>query len=373
MKVALIEPVGGHGGMNYYDMSLAKALYGNGVGVTWYTCDKTREFSVTGVEIVKCFRGVYGSSAKWLRLWRFVVGLLLALRSSRAKGIKIVHYHFFGMGSLEFLMCLFAKFFRRKVCVTVHDVESFSDSQNSLLAKLIFRLVDRIIVHNQSSLFALPVLTNNWQPAVIPHGNYCEYVRRLDRSFAREKLGLHKDDLVILFFGQIKAVKGLDLLLAALPEVVSGRSNVKLLIAGKVWKDDFSRYQELINNASLGEYVKTHIHYIPDEDVDLYYSASNVVALPYKKIYQSGVLLMAMSYGLPVVASDLLGMSEVVTDGVDGYLFKVGDSKSLASKLNRVLIGDNESLGEKALNLMKNQYSWSSVAKKTKLVYEELS
>jgi D-inositol-3-phosphate glycosyltransferase len=377
MKVALIEPVGGHGGMNYYDMSLARGLAKSSVDVFWYTCDKTLEVSEEGVQVIKCFKGVYGPAAKWLRLWQFTAGLLVALWDARANGCKIIHYHFFGLGALECLMCIFAKFFGKIVCVTVHDVESFSSSKRSVFAKLICRLVDRFIVHNRSSLAellnALPALGNNVEPpAVIPHGNYCEYVRRLDREFALEKLGLSRDDVIILFFGQVKEVKGLDILIAALPDVIGKKPNVKILIAGKVWKDDFSRYQKQINQLSLGKNIEAHIKYIPDGDVNLYYSAAEVVVLPYKKIYQSGVLLMAMSYGLPVIASDLAGMREVVSDGVNGYLFRAGDPSALSKAINRALTNDNESLGRKALHLMENEYSWSRVAEKTKTVYERL-
>jgi glycosyltransferase involved in cell wall biosynthesis len=378
VSVSLIEPVGGHGGMNYYDMSLAKGLSGQGVDVAWYTCDKTTEESCDNIQVVKCFRGVYGDDGKLLRFIRFIKALLFSLNDSRKKGCKIVHYHFFGLGSLEFVMCLLAKVFRRNVCVTVHDVESFSSAQHSIVATAICRMTDKFIVHNECSRdalsAALPNLTRSQRPAIIHHGNYCEYVKRVERDAARKRIGLNAEDLVILFFGQIKEVKGLDILLQAMPRVIAEHPKAKLVIAGKVWKDDFKRYQALINELGIASSVEAHIRYIPDQEVDDYYSSANVVALPYRKIYQSGVLLMAMSYGLPVVASDLDGMTEVISDGVDGYLFEEGNADSLASKLSIALQGNGctELMGKNALNLMNSQYSWSNAAVKTKVVYEEL-
>lgn len=364
--------------MNYYDMSLAKGLSSHGVGVAWYTCDKTTEESGDNIQVVKCFRGVYGDAGKLLRFIRFIRALLFALNDSRKKKHKIVHYHFFGLGSLELLMCLLAKIFRRRVCVTVHDVESFSSAQHSIVAKAICRMTEKFIVHNECSrdalMAALPNLTHSQSPAIIHHGNYCEYVKRVERDAARKRIGLNAEDLVILFFGQIKEVKGLDVLIHAMPGVLAEHPNVKLVIAGKVWKDDFERYQSLINELGVASSVEAHIRYIPDQEVDDYYSSANVVALPYRKIYQSGVLLMAMSYGLPVVASDLDGMTEVISDGVDGYLFEEGNAKSLANKLNIALQdkGRAELMGKSALNLMNSQYSWSGAAFKTKVVYEGL-
>ena len=67
-------------------------------------------------------------------------------------------------------------------------------------------------------------------------------------------------------------------------------------------------------------------------------------------------------------------MTEVISDGVDGYLFEEGNADSLASKLSIALQGNGctELMGKNALNLMNSQYSWSNAAVKTKVVYEEL-
>lgn len=378
MNIALIEPVGGHGGMNYYDMSLARGLVLEGVGVTWYTCDKTMEANEEGIVVRKTFKGVYGSANKFLRLFRFVYALFVSLVSARRSGEKIVHYHFFGMGALESSMCLLAKIFGCRVVATIHDVESFAGSEGGVFSRFMFSSIDQFIVHNASSRNALlevaPDGFNDSDISIIHHGNYASSVKRLDAASSRRALGLPDDGAVVLFFGQIKQVKGLDLLLTAIPEVVKKTGNVTFLIAGKVWKDDFSRYQSIIDELGLAPFVKTHIRYIPDEDVDLYYSAADIVALPYRKIYQSGVLLMAMSYGLPVLASDLPGMSEVVTHKANGYLFAKDDANALAQALVEALddVEQRGLVGEAARSLMETDYSWEKAAVKTKAVYERL-
>ena len=378
MNIALIEPVGGHGGMNYYDMSLARGLAAEGVSVTWYTCDKTMEADEEGVVVRKTFKGVYGSANKILRLFRFIYGLLVSLVSVRRSGGKVVHYHFFGMGPLESSMCLLARLFACRVVATIHDVESFAGLEGSVFSRLMFAAINQFIVHNKSSRKALldvaPEGFNQNTISIIHHGNYAGSVKRLDMTTSRRALGLPEDGELVLFFGQIKEVKGLDLLLTAIPKVVKKMGNVTFLIAGKVWKDDFSRYQLIIDQLNLAPFVRTHIRYIPDEDVDIYYSAADVVALPYRKIYQSGVLLMAMSYGLPVVASDLLGMSEVVNHKMNGYLFKRNDADALAQALVDALadVKQRALVGEAARLLMETDYSWESAAEKTKAVYERL-
>ena len=83
---------------------------------------------------------------------------------------------------------------------------------------------------------------------------------------------------------------------------------------------------------------------------------------------------MAMSYGLPVVASDLLGMSEVVNHKMNGYLFKRNDADALAQALVDALadVKQRALVGEAARLLMETDYSWESAAEKTKAVYERL-
>ena len=91
----------------------------------------------------------------------------------------------------------------------------------------------------------------------------------------------------------------------------------------------------------LHENVRLDIRYIPDEQVSNYYCAADFVVLPYKKIFQSGVLLMAMSYGTPVITSNIPGMTEIVTDGINGLTFQSEDVASLAASLLGALSMDN--------------------------------
>lgn len=86
MKIALIEPVGGHGGMNYYDLSLARyGLVKSGHEIYWYTCDETVDFSEGDITINKFFHKIYGDDNKLIRLIRFIKGLLLSFVDIKKK------------------------------------------------------------------------------------------------------------------------------------------------------------------------------------------------------------------------------------------------------------------------------------------------
>jgi D-inositol-3-phosphate glycosyltransferase len=210
---------------------------------------------------------------------------------------------------------------------------------------------------------------------VIPHGNYLPFIREMPaRAEARARFGLSNRIQVLLFFGHIKTVKGLDILLAAMPRLVREHPETMLLVAGKVWKDDFQRYQRQIEASGISEFCTFHSRFIPDSDVAYYYAAADVIVLPYRRIYQSGVLLMAMSYGKPVVVSDIEGMTEVVVDGNNGYVFPAGDAEALADKLIEVTSNPEKSrrIGARAFSHVQEHHDWGTIGQMTAAAYRSV-
>ena len=100
----------------------------------------------------------------------------------------------------------------------------------------------------------------------------------------------------------------------AFKKVVDTNSDIVLLIAGKPWEDDFDEYQKIIDRNNLSKHIILHTKFIPHEDVKHYYCVSDLVVLPYKKIYQSGVLMMTLSYERPAIVSNLPSLMEVISD-----------------------------------------------------------
>ena len=377
ISVALIEPVGSHGGMDYYDSGLSGGLADQGVPVTWYTCDSSVPCGNSPFEMKHTFVGIWGKDSAWLRGLRYVRGLFASLSDSKSHGANVVHFHFFHVGLLEFLGVLLSRIYGLKVVATIHDVESFKPGLTSAtLHTITYYLCSRLIVHNKVSFDELVKKSgvSGEMVHIIPHGSYLGLVPpAIPRDKARSALGLSLDSKVILFFGQIKEVKGLEVLIEAFGRSHQSLTPVTLVIAGKVWKDSFSKYQDLINQYNINHICSLHIKYIPDNELSTFYSAADIVVLPYHRIYQSGVLLMAMSYGTPVLATNLLGMSEIITDDKNGFLFQVGDAEDLGKSLIRVL--NNKSLldnvAQKAELDMMTKFGWDGVARKTIEVYKK--
>ena len=172
----------------------------------------------------------------------------------------------------------------------------------------------------------------------------------------------------------IKKVKGLEILLQALKLVIEKYNDVLVVIAGKVWKNDFILYQKIIDENNLQDYCFLHTKFIPQEDIEHYYCACDLVVLPYKKIYQSGVLMMSMSYEKAVIVSDLPPLIEVVEDMKTGFVFESENSESLSEKLNRILSDTNklEEVRIEGSNHIKSKYDWLEIGKEIKKSYQSI-
>jgi glycosyltransferase involved in cell wall biosynthesis len=375
-KTAIIEPVGGHGGMNYYDLGLANGIHNSGYDIVLYTSTETETNNEYKFPIKKTFKGIWGKSNKLLRAIKFVKCLYLSLKDAKKDNINITHFHFFHYGLQELLTLKLAKLFKFSIVITAHDVESFHGQRDSEKAKRILMMADKVIAHNYVSKEALinKISLPNSLIEVIPHGNYINLInKRPSRSVAKKSLNIDAEKIV-LFFGQIKQVKGLEYLLHAFKAVLAEYPKAKLVIAGKLWKDEWCTYGEIINSHHIEDSIIKHIHYIADEDVSNYYCAADLIVLPYKEIYQSGVLLMAMSYKTPVIVSDIKGMTEVVSHDKNGFIFNSEDTVDLAKKINTAL-GNEElrlKVARQAFIDMEQSYDWDRIGKKTTDLYTNI-
>lgn len=364
MKISIIEPIGAHGGNDIYDFNLLSSINTCESKAVLYTCDKTDK-----KENVKLFyKKVFGNYNKFFRAIRYIKGTIASLKDSKENKADVIHLHFFGFTSLEYVNLLLSKvFFGFKTVATVHDVESFEKYAKSNNSKnnynKFFKLLDGIIVHTEYAKNELCKYVNN--DFYVSNFINTIYASDLDYSnlennsiekkLARNKINLPVDREIILFFGQIKKVKGLDILLKALAYVKVQKPNILLVVAGKVWKDKFDIYQDIITKYNLEKNVDVRIGFVKTKDVKYYFSATDLIVLPYRKIYNSGVLIRAMSFATPVVASDFGPFKEFIIDSENGYLFETENMRSLSKKIISAL-ADMNSLNLIGLNSKKVIY-----------------
>jgi glycosyltransferase involved in cell wall biosynthesis len=150
------------------------------------------------------------------------------------------------------------------------------------------------------------------------HPLYTSFGEKLNKSVARKALGIKDDVNLVLFFGLIRKYKGLDMLLDAFNELKKN-PNVMLLIAGEFYEDK-QPYLDLIEKYQIQDQVILHAKFIANEDVKLYFSAADLVALPYRTATQSGVTQVSFHFEVPTLVTNVGGLGEIIPHQKAGYV-----------------------------------------------------
>jgi glycosyltransferase involved in cell wall biosynthesis len=196
----------------------------------------------------------------------------------------------------------------------------------------------------------------------IPHGGYTEFYP------AVESAGVEHS---VLFFGQVKPTKGLDVLLDAFGVVAGRNPRARLIVAGKPWRESAQRLEQRIRALGIADRVELHLRYIDDAEVPEFFGRAGLVVLPYREIFQSGVLLMCMSMAKATLTSDLPPFVETLGSSGGGKTFVSGSSASLAQELES-LLGDAQrlrALGDNALLHVRKHHDWSVIGRRTAEFY----
>jgi glycosyltransferase involved in cell wall biosynthesis len=221
-----------------------------------------------------------------------------------------------------------------------------------------FNAVDAFIVQSASVERDLNAFLPGSRYALVPHPVYEIFGNGLPKAEARAKLGI-RDERVILFFGYVRRYKGLHTLLDSMPSILK-LMKVKLLVVGEFY-DDEQKYRHQITANNLQNDVFFHSDYVPNEEVSLYFSAADVVVLPYVSATQSGIVQIAYQFDKPVIATDVGGLAEVVLDNRTGFIVKPEAPQEVADAVVRFYEGNREEEFVKNVREEKKKYSWENL------------
>lgn len=196
------------------------------------------------------------------------------------------------------------------------------------------------------------------QVITLPHPLYDHFGSPLPVAVARQRLGIGATHKVVLFFGFIRDYKGLDLLIDAMAKVPE---DSLLVIAGEPY-GDVSRYKQAIARLGLEGRVRDHIRYIADQEVPVFFSAADVVVLPYKGATQSGITAIAYHFGTPIIATDVGGLKESVEHDRTGLVVPVPASEAIADALNRFFTEGRAPVYRANIAALREQLSWKRFA-----------
>ena len=192
-----------------------------------------------------------------------------------------------------------------------------------------------------------------------PHPMYDNYGEKVSRQEALQALQLPEDQQYLLFFGFIRKYKGLDILLKAMADSRIQALGVKLLIGGEFYDDDAS-YRSIIEEHQLQDHIILHNHYISNEQVKNYFCAADLVVQPYRTATQSGISQLAFYYSKPMVATRVGGLTEIISDKVDGYLVDV-DPTAIADAIVDYYQSNRLDELTMAVERKKKHFSWDTL------------
>jgi glycosyltransferase involved in cell wall biosynthesis len=284
------------------------------------------------------------------------------------------------------ILMLYYKLLGKKIAFTVHNVNAGTRDANDtfvnrLTLRTQYRLTDHLFVHTdkmKSELIREFGVQGN-RVTVIPFGiNNSVPNTSLTPAEAKRRLGIQAHQKVMLFFGHIAPYKGLEYLVTALQQVLSRDQEHLLIIAGrpKSCEEYWSSVRSSFSKELQAGKILLKAEHIPDEETEIYFKAADVLVLPYTHVYQSGVLFLGHSFGLPVLAADVGSLKEEIVEGKTGFVFQPRDPADLASVIERYFASDLfANLDNRRQSIREDagaSHSWEIVGQATLDVYAGL-
>lgn len=195
--------------------------------------------------------------------------------------------------------------------------------------------------------------------SVSPHPIYDHYGERMSKNEACKALGLPADKDYMLFFGLVRAYKGLDLLLGAFGCVKDQLPNLQLIIAGEFYEDE-DKYRAQIAQLGLADRVIIRNEFIPDGDLRKYFGAADLIVQPYKTATQSGVTQVAFHFEKPMLVTNVGGLGEIVHDHQMGYACEPS-AESIAEDMLDYFTNNRLEDYTSYLQKEKIKYAWSNM------------
>ncbi len=383
MKIALIDP----SCFTWpYDSALVQGLRDNGHDVTLYTKHLAAGDRGKGVPYVRelFYPGMQTDFIKALPRPLFLaikgvshfVGLLWLWVVLWWQKPDAIHFQW---APLPVIDRLFIRAFARiaPVVLTVHDSSPFNNNPSARLQRVgaiaIMKLFDRLIVHTEQAKRRL--LEYGVEPArlaLIPHGVLGEAAPKTQETVSGETLRTRRP-LTLLLFGQLKPYKGADVLiraLAALPPDV--RQQCVARVVGRAYMDT-APLVELARALNVEEQVVWDLRFVPEAELPEIFAATDVTLMPYREIDASGVLMLALAVGRPIVASRIGLFSELLEDGTHGYLVSQDNPEELAVALAKLATDDalRVRMGQNVRALAEAIPSWQEIGTRTTALYAD--
>jgi D-inositol-3-phosphate glycosyltransferase len=257
----------------------------------------------------------------------------------------------------------------RAICIFDNVIPHEKRPGDKILTRYFTGSIDGGIVMSSSVGEELATFRSDIPVKMNPHPLFDSYGKTVGRDAALSALRLDSGYRYLLFFGFIRAYKGLDLLIKAFADRRLRSKKVRLIIAGEFYEDD-APYRLLLKLYNLEKDVILFDKFIRDEEVPLYFGAADLVVQPYKSATQSGVTQIAFQYEKPMLVTAVGGLREIVSDGVCGYVVPP-EPESIAEAILDFF--DNDRLEEFTRGVIRerDKFSWEKMTASIQEVYNK--
>ena len=232
--------------------------------------------------------------------------------------------------------------------------------QNRLIKKFIDSIDMSIVMSDQVENDFKAISNKRYEKLFLPILNDLKPI--IPQTDARELLNIENEKLTFLFFGLIRKYKGLDIFLNAVNKLEKNISDkINILIVGECY-ENYEKYKKICQNSNIS--IKWFNEYIPDDKINIYFSASDYVVLPYRSASQSGIIPMAYHYNLPVIISNLDSLKKNVINNKTGLIFENENYNQLSKIISDI-----------TMNKISNDYNYIKEYKNnftTKIFVEKL-
>lgn len=249
--------------------------------------------------------------------------------------------------------------FTKVICIFDNVIPHEKRAGDQLFTRYFVRSIDGAVVMSQTVSDELEHFRINFPVVLNPHPIFDNYGEKIKKDDALKQLNLDPDYSYLLFFGFIRAYKGLDLLLEALTDERLRSRKLKLIVAGEFY-DDKASYTELIRKYNIEKNVIIFDRFIGNHEVPMFFSAADLAVQPYRSATQSGVTQIACHYEVPMLVTDVGGLREIVTDMQSGYVVNP-DPEDIASALNDYFDNNRKESFTKGVKEGKERFSWHNM------------
>ena len=239
---------------------------------------------------------------------------------------------------------------------------------DTLLTKYFVRAVDGFLTMSKKVQQDVKLFTNK-PSCVSPHPIYDHFGEAIPTSEARNLLHLQENEKVILFFGFVRAYKGLDLLIEAMSQPAIKAAGIKLVIAGEFYESP-TPYLEQIKALGLSDTISVYNEYIGEKDVKSYVSAADFIIQPYRNATQSGVTPMAYHFLKPMLVTNVGGLADTVPHDKVGLVVEP-NSKAIAEGILQLYARGTDHFMPHLMS-EKKKYSWEQMRQSFLTLYQQL-